>query len=132
MPNFAFSIKASELTKVEGICNLEAEKLNFEIQTKDSLVGLIKFKPKNKSFELTDIDSVELRTGWFGGFFYRKLEIRFKSVALASKLPGNKVNEVTLSFDRKYLKTVKRFVEDITYSVDIKRLDELNKKYLKE
>lgn len=130
MPSFTFSINASELTNVDGICSFEGEKLNLEIQTKDALVGLIKTRPKNVSFALNDIDSVKLITGWFGGFFYRKFELRLKTVALANKLPGNKINEVELKFKRKYLKTVTDLVEDINYCIGIKRLDDLDRKSL--
>jgi len=132
MQYFPFSINASELTTVEGICQFDGERLNFEIQTKDALIGLLKTKPKTVYYDLSDLYPMEIKTGWFRGFFYRKLLVRFKSVALADKLPGNEINEVQFDFKRKYLKNVRRITEDINYSMGIQKLDNMDKKFLEE
>ncbi len=130
MHNFPFWINAYDFAEVQGICNFEANKLNFEIQTKDALLGILKTKPKVVSFNLSDIASLELKTDWFGGLFYRKLKLQLKTMALADKLPGNDINGVTISFKRKYLRNVKSLIDDLNYSIGMKKLDDIDRKFL--
>lgn len=67
-----------------GMLRGDGPDLVIEYQIKDSLFGVLRGAPKTLRLPLTQIDSVSLRKGWFGG---RTLVLQAKSLAAVAAIP---------------------------------------------
>src|SRR5258705_724325 len=81
------------LAECHGLLRGDGNHLVLEFQVQDNIFGLIRGSPKIVRLPLTELESVELRKGWFRD---SNLVIAAKSLASVAALPGSRQGRVEL------------------------------------
>jgi len=111
--------------KVEGIMRLEQDGIYLEFQVKDSLMEAYKSSVKTHFLVLKDIDTVELRIGWFR----TRLWIYAQSGKILEAIPGNDLTQRVFSFKRVYRPALANMVSQLNLELSEQKLKELDERY---
>ena len=111
--------------KVEGIMRLEQDGIYLEFQVKDSLMEAYKSSVKTHFLVLKDIDTVELRIGWFR----TRLFIFAQSGKILEAIPGNDLTQRVFSFKRGNRPALASMVSQLNLELSELKLKELDERY---
>lgn len=96
------------LAECQGVLRGEGNNLVFEFQVQDNFAGWFRSSPKIVRLALADLESVELRKGWFRA---TDLVITAKSMAAVAAMPGSRQGRIELRIAKKDRKAAEAFVE---------------------
>ena len=92
-----------------GILSTDGKYLNFEFQTKDSFIGLIKSQVKLVKLNITDIKTIRFKKGWFSS----KIFLSTKSLLHTKDFPGGSREEFKFKIENKNNEDAMQFVSHI-------------------
>lgn len=98
--NVPFKVDAGllGLTEAGGLLVLEHDRLRWQFQVKDSVIGAIKSRVKAIDVSLSAVESVRFKRGWLGG---GRLTIRLRDLRAGEHLPGHEAGVVTVRVERR-------------------------------
>lgn len=113
--------------KVSGLLHVGKESLRIDYQSEDSIVGLVKSKPKEMLIPFKEMESVTLKTN----LFTTRLILRVYSLSLISEFPkpSNKnipAGEMRLRLKRADRERANQFASYINLRLSEIRLDKLD------
>jgi hypothetical protein len=111
MPSVPFTIPHlyGGLGDCHGLLRADGDSLRLEFQVQDNLMGLVRGRPKTVRILLADLESVEMRNGWFGRF----LVLQAKSLHTLADVPGSRQGKVELRVDRKDVPAAEQLVAGV-------------------
>jgi hypothetical protein len=95
------------LAECHGLLRGEGNHLVLEFQVQDNIFGWIRGSPKIARVPLSELESVELRKGWFRDSI---LVIAAKSLASVAALPGSRQGRIELKIAKKDKAAAEQFV----------------------
>ena len=95
------------LAECHGLLRGEGNHLVLEFQVQDNIFGWIRGSPKVVRLPLSELESVELRRGWFRD---SNLVIAAKSLASVAALPGSRQGRIELRIAKKDKPAAEQFV----------------------
>jgi len=104
---------------------LEQDGIYLEFQVKDSLMEAYKSSVKTHFLVLKDIDTVELRIGWFR----TRLWIYAQSGKILEAIPGNDLTQRVFSFKRVHRPALANMVSQLNLELSEQKLKELDERY---
>ncbi len=113
-----------DLGECNGILTHEDDFIEFEYQAKDSILGIVKSRVKEKKIRLEDLVEIKFQSGWFS----RKIIIRAARMRTFSDIPGNEQGVLQLTIAKKDKETAKRLVDDIELRIAEMALNRLDEK----
>ncbi|MCA9734932.1 MAG: hypothetical protein H6696_16990 [Deferribacteres bacterium] len=121
MPSLPFRIPSlyADLGKAEGTLSFEHDALTIEIQTSDSIIGLLKSGVKEFTVPLSEVSEVLFKSTLFSN----KIYLRGKKMSTFANVPGYEKGELLLTIARKHKETAANFVVDLQI-----RIQEINLK----
>ena len=100
--------------KCEGLLRHEGEKLVFEFENREALLGLIKSGVQKASVPLKDLVSVTISKGWLGNSWLGvTIVLQAARMEALQDVPGMKQGRVELSVARKDRHAAEKFVEGL-------------------
>lgn len=96
------------MAECQGILRGEGNCLLFEYQVQDNFAGWFRGSPKIVRLPLAELESVELRKGWFRA---TDLVITAKSMAAVAAVPGSRQGRIELRIAKKDIKAAEAFVD---------------------
>ena len=115
MASVAFLISTLEgLGAAEGLIKFDGDSLRLDFEVKDALVGWIKSGVKEAAIPLNEIDSIELKEGWFG----TSIVIRTSSLKSTQGIPNSRRGEVRLSIAGSHLAEARSLIEDVWDAIE--------------
>jgi len=97
------------LGECHGLIRPDGDCLVLEFQVQDSLGGIFRSRPKSVRVPLADLQSVELRGGWFS----RSLVIQARSLISTANVPGSKQGRVEVKIARADVPAAERLVAGV-------------------
>ncbi|KAA3662397.1 MAG: hypothetical protein DWQ10_02510 [Calditrichaeota bacterium] len=123
MPNLPFKIPSlyADLGEAEGTLSFERDVLTIEIQTSDSIIGLLKSGVKEFNIPLSELSEVQFTAKLFSN----KLHIRSKKMSTLADIPGYEKGELQLTIARKHKDTAENFVVDLQIRIQEENLKKM-------
>ncbi len=115
----------SGLAVVDGILTIHSDELVFEFQTKDSVFGVVKSKPREIHIQMKEIVSIRYRKTWF----VSRLYIHVSKLSYLQDFPKSEQGELVLKIKRKYKDTAKDIVSYVNYRLSEFRLDSMDSEF---
>ncbi|REL33043.1 hypothetical protein DYD21_12340 [Rhodohalobacter sp. SW132] len=110
------------LGSTSGIIKFENRTLQIEYQTIDELFKYFKSEARQVTFQLSDIESVEMKSGWFS----YKLFIDVRSLKALDKFPAVKGNRIKLKVSRTHREKLKSLKSSLSLAISEHKLDQLD------
>jgi len=85
------------LAEARGLLHIGEDELILELESQDTVVGLIKSELKEVVIPFEDIEEINYKAGWIGA----KIEIVGKSMKVMNDLPGADHGSATLHIRRR-------------------------------
>jgi len=85
------------LAEARGLLHIGDDELILELESQDTVVGLIKSELKEVVIPFEDLEEINYKTGWIGA----KIEIVGKSMKVMNDLPGADHGTATLHIRRR-------------------------------
>lgn len=92
------------LAEARGLLHIGEEELILELESQDTVIGLIKSDLKEITIPFDDIEEINYKSGWIGA----KIKIVGKSMKVMNDLPGADHGTATLHIRRKDKETAER------------------------
>ncbi len=108
--------------KAYGLIKIEQKMLVIEIETQDTITGMIKSGVKRYEFPIESINFLKLKNSLFSG----KLIIGFLNMALLEQFPHRKADRIELLISRKNLDSALSLTSHLNYLITEYRLDSLD------
>lgn len=111
MSSLPFSIPLfAHLAKADGLVRLEGSSLILEFQIQDRALGLFRSDLKELRFPVSDIEHIQLKTGWFRR---PRLRIQTDTMRVSRQIPGSEHGTFELTFDNRHLLVAKQLVSQV-------------------
>lgn len=111
-----------------GLIKIEKKTLVLEIETKDTITGLIKSGVKRYTFPIEAINSVKFKNS----FFSRKLIISFINMVSLEQFPYRKEDCIELSIAKKDIDAALTLTSHLNYLISEHRLESLDREFNEE
>ena len=85
------------LAEARGLLHIGDDELILELESQDTVVGLIKSELKEIVIPFDDVEEINYKAGWIGA----KIEIVGKSMKVMNNLPGANHGSATLHIRRR-------------------------------
>ena len=92
------------LAEARGLLHIGEDELILELESQDTVVGLIKSDLKEITIPFEDVEEINYKPGWFGA----KIEVVGKSMKVMNDLPGSNHGTAKLHIRRRDKKTAER------------------------
>lgn len=110
------------LGSTSGIVKFENRTLEIEYQTIDEIFKYFKSEARQITFHLSDIESVEIKKGWFS----YKLFIDLRSLKSLDQFPAVKGNRIKLKISRSNREKLKNLKSTLTLALSEHKLQQLD------
>lgn len=110
------------LAEARGLLHIGDEELILELESQDTVVGLIKSELKEVIIPFADIEEINYKAGWIGA----KIELVGKSMKVMSDLPGADHGSATLHIRRRDREKAERVLSKARLELSEFRLRELD------
>ncbi|WP_340106038.1 hypothetical protein [Rhodohalobacter sp. 8-1] len=107
---------------ISGLVKFENRTLEIEYQTIDEILKYFKSEARQITFQLSDIESVDIKKGWFS----YKLFIDLRSLKAINQFPAVKGNRITLKISRANREKLKTFKSSLTLAVSEHKLQQFD------
>ena len=95
------------LAECHGMLRGEGACLVMEFQVQDNMFGWLRSSPKIVRLPLDQLESIELKSGWFSA---TNLVIQAKSLNAVAPVPGSRQGRIELRIAKKDRKAAEQFV----------------------
>jgi hypothetical protein len=125
MNRFPFRISGvlNGLARTEGIARFERDAISLELETRDSLIGIIRSGLREVSLPAGAIESLRMRSGPFR----TRLHITAKSMRTFSRIPGQRGTELVLTFSTKHRTALKLAVSNLRLRITECEIEEIER-----
>jgi hypothetical protein len=103
--------QSGNVVNCEGLLHLEGDQLRLEYQVVDGVFGVLKSGVRQVSIPLSDLASIELANGWFGG---RKIVLQARRMEAVQSAPGMTQGRVELVVARGDREAARKLVCGLT------------------
>ncbi len=108
--------------KAYGLVKIENSILVIEIETQDTITGMIKSGVRRFEFQIPDIRFVILKKG----VFTKKIEIGFNNMRAIEQFPHRKEDKIDLIISKKDLDSALTFISHLNLLITEHRFQSLN------
>ena len=109
--------------QAEGLMKLGKERLEFEFEVKDSILGVVKSGLKEVVIPFSDLKSITYKKGWIGA----KVILEGNSMKVFSELPGTELATCTLKIKRKHRDDAQRLISQARMQFSEYKLEQFDK-----
>ena len=106
------------LASVAGLLHIGEGALRMEFRVTDAIFGLLRSRVRDIELELTDIESVSFRDGWFR----KRIVIQTRRLGIISDLPGGEAGVIVLHVQRRHRERIRECVSRISLGISEARL----------
>lgn len=107
---------------VSGLIKFENRTLEIEYQTIDEIFKYFKSDARQVTFQLSDIESVDIKKGWFS----YKLSIDLRSLKALDQFPAVKGNRITLKISKSNREKLKNLKSSLALALSEHKLQQLD------
>lgn len=112
----------SGFARSEGILTLHDDTLEIEYQTKDTVFGVVKSKPKSLHIPLKEILTFEYKRN----LFVSRMKVGLRKLGLMGDFPKSEQNELVLKIKRKDKEMAKRLASTARLRISEIRLEQMD------
>lgn len=125
MNRFPFRISGvlNGLARTEGIARFDPDAIALELETRDSLFGLIRSGLREVFLPARELDAIRMRSGPFR----TRLHITARSMRTFSRIPGWRGTELVLTFSVKYKTALKLAVSNLRVRITEHEIEEIER-----
>ena len=105
-----------------GLVRFEDRTLEIEYRTIDEIINFFKSDTRQIALKLSDIDSVDIKRGWFS----YKLFIDLRSMKSLDRFPAVKGNRITLRISRSNSEKLKNLKSTLALAISEHNLQQLD------
>lgn len=109
------------LAEARGLLHIGEDELVLELESQDTVVGLIKSELKEIVIPFGDVEEINYKSGWFSA----KIEIVGKSMKVMNNLPGADHGSATLHIRRRDREKAERVLSRARLELSEFKLKEL-------
>lgn len=111
MSSLPFSIPVyARMAKADGLLRLEGSTLVLEFQIQDRALGLLKSDLKELRLPVSEIERLELKTGWFSR---PRLCVQTETMRVSRQIPGSQHGEFELTIDAGHQLAARHLISSI-------------------
>ncbi len=125
MNRFPFSISGvyQGLARTDGIIRFTPDAVTLELETRDSLFGIIRSGPREFTLSARDMESMRLRPG----VFRTRLHISAKNLKAVARIPGHVGTELVLTFPRRLTTALRLAVSELSLRISEQEIQEIER-----
>ena len=111
MASLPFSIPMyAGLARADGLVRLEGGSLVLEFQIQDRALGLLKTDLKELRIPISEIERLELKTGWFSR---PRFSVQTETMRVSRQIPGSQHGTFELILEKGHLLAAKHLISSI-------------------
>jgi hypothetical protein len=125
MNRFPFRISGvfQGLARTEGVARFDRDSISLELETRDTIFGIIRSGLREISIPAGDLASIKMRSGPFR----TRLHIFAKRMRTFSRIPGHSGTELVLTFSAKLKTELKLAVSNLMVRITEYEIEEIER-----